>query len=137
MLNSKYEELNRDDLNVGDVVYVLRYPTFGWAQSFRKPIAIKHVIAKFTPKRTKITTEAGVELDKNCTLYKMNEDLAKDNEIAKAFQYFCNHNEEITPNLLRQLSDDTVVNVSKLLREMKTIIEHDEQFIKIQENNKK
>lgn len=133
MLRSKYEEIDRMNINVGDEIYTLRYPSFGWSRQFTYPIVIKHKVAKITPKRTKITTEKGVELSKDCRFYKLNDALIRDSKIANDFAFFIKHNTDISLELLSRLTDDTIVKVSGLLKEAIEIVEKDENYIKMQE----
>lgn len=134
MYQLPYEEIDRKDINVGDEVYTLTYPSFGWSRRFRYPQVLKHKIAKITPKRTKITTEKGVEFDPKCKFYKLNDDLIRDVKIANDFAFFCKHNTDISVEMLSRLTDDTVTQVSSLLKTAIEIIEKDENYIKMQEN---
>lgn len=85
MVIGKLNQINKDDLKVGDVVGVAREVRCGWGTSFRHVMVYPAKIVRITPKRTKIETDKFGEHDKYETFYKYDSDAIKENEMAKKF----------------------------------------------------
>lgn len=84
MVIGKLNQINKDDLKVGDVVGVAREVRCGWGASFRHVMVYPVKIVRITPKRTKIETDIG-EHDKYETFYKYDSEAIKESEMAKKF----------------------------------------------------
>lgn len=82
----KLNQINKDDLKVGDVVGVARGVRCGWGESFRHVMVYPAKIIRITPKRTKIETDKFGEHDKYETFYKYDSDAIKESEMAKKFK---------------------------------------------------
>lgn len=85
MVIGKLNQINKDDLKVGDVVGVAREVRCGWGVSFRHVMVYPVKIVRITPKRTKIETDIG-EHDKYETFYKYDSEAIKESEMAKKFR---------------------------------------------------
>lgn len=85
MIIGKLNQINKDDLKVGDVVGVAREVRCGWGVSFRHVMVYPVKIVRITPKRTKIETDIG-EHDKYETFYKYDSEAIKESEMAKKFK---------------------------------------------------
>ena len=136
MYQLPYEEIERKDINVGDEVYTLTYPGFGWSQRFRYPQVLKHKIAKITPKRTKITTEKGVEFDPKCKFYKLNDALIEHVKIANAFHNCYMYAQNPQAGMLAHMSDETILKLNEHVEEIKKLIANDEQYAKYRESRR-
>lgn len=122
---SKYEIIDRMSINVGDTIYTLNYPSYGWNSCFRYPIIRKHTVTKITPKRTKIETDNG-ELDKNVTVYKLNDQLIADAKLASLYRSSRDSISHITAETLAKLNDDDLRIVAENIKNITEILSKEE-----------
>ena len=85
MVIGKLNQINKDDLKVGDVVGVAREVRCGWGTSFRHVMVYPAIIIRITPKRIKIETDKFGEHDRYETFYKYDSEAIKESEMAKKF----------------------------------------------------
>ena len=85
MKMGKLNQINKDDLKVGDVVGIAREVRCGWGTSFRHVMVYPAKIIRITPKRNKIETDIG-EYDKHEVFYKYDSESIKESEMAKKFK---------------------------------------------------
>ncbi len=122
MIQSQYQLIDKNDIKVGDTVYTLSFPQYGWSSCFRYPILKCHKIARITPKRTKFVTEKGVEYTDNTNFYKLDDVLTHDSIIAGYFQYCYKYSSDINPNALAKLSDDELKTVYDSMKAIMEIL---------------
>lgn len=125
MFDKGYEKLDKMNINVGDTVYTLSYPGFGWNQHFRYPILRKHIVTKVTPKRTKIETNNG-EFTRECDFYALNDKIINDAKIASNFRFCTQNISSITPEILAKLSDDDLLTVAENIKAISEILQKEE-----------
>ena len=123
--NSRYEAIDRMSINVGDIIYTLNYPSYGWNCNFRYPIIRKHTVTKITPKRTKIETDNG-ELDKNIAIYKLNNQLITDAKLASLYRSSRDSIRNITAETLAKLTDEDLMIVAENIKTITEIMNKDE-----------
>ena len=85
MKMGKLNQINKDDLKVGDVVGIAREVRCGWGTSFRHVMVYPAKIVRITPKRTKIETDIG-EYDKHEVFYKYDSDAIEESKMAEKFR---------------------------------------------------
>lgn len=116
------DRISVDELKVGDTIGIRKGTMIGWSH-FRYPIAVQKVIARITPKRTKIITQDGCEYDtRRNYFYRLTEKSKHETMIAR---YALNigkklHEleEAVSSGKLYKLSDDKIERISKLLDEI-------------------
>lgn len=116
-----YKEINRQDIEIGQAIYTLRYQTYIYGRNFRYPLVEKHTVTKISPKRTKITTNNG-ELTKDCKIYDLNEKLLHDYDIARRYYFACKNAKTITTDSMAELSDDDIIAISEHIKEIMSIM---------------
>lgn len=114
------DEINKDNLKVGDVVGV-RYPTqIGWGY-FRYPKTFATVITRITPARNKFVTEKFGGMRKSDPIYKITSENNWQTTVALHAQDITEHLRKLDKirsyDGLNRLSDTAIVNLSKLLAE--------------------
>lgn len=87
-MDIKLKEIDKDTLEVGDVVGIARKVSYGWGLSFRHQLIIPAKITRITPKRTKFFTDKFGEHGKNEIFYECDENSEKENELAIMFKQF-------------------------------------------------
>lgn len=75
------EKVNKNNLKVGDTVYVAKPYDMDWATTFRYPFYQKETITRITPKRTKFVTN-NAEYDKCTAFYAYSEEMEQQQRIA-------------------------------------------------------
>lgn len=118
------ERISVDELKVGDTIGIRKSAVIAWSH-FRYPITIQKVIARITPKRTKIITEDGCEYDtRRNFFYKLTEKSKHETMIARYALNISKRLRELeeaaSSGKLYKLSDDKIERISKLLDEINT-----------------
>lgn len=84
-MNIELKEIDKDTLNVGDVVGIARPVRTGYYSQFRHLKIYQATITRITPKRTKITTDKFGDHDRHEKFYEYNYNAEKENELAEEF----------------------------------------------------
>ena len=82
------KEIDKEALEVGDVVGIARKVSYGWGLSFRHQLIIPAKITRITPKRTKFFTDKFGEHDKGEIFYEPDSNAVKENHLAMLFDGF-------------------------------------------------
>lgn len=82
------KEIDKDTLEVGDVVGIKKTVQAGWRCNFRHSLITPAKIIRITPKRTKFVTDKFGDHDKYETFYECNFNAEKENELAEKFVQF-------------------------------------------------
>lgn len=75
------EKVNKDNLKVGDTIYVAKPYEIDWGITFRYPFYQEETITRITPKRTKFVTNKA-EYDKCAAFYAYSEEMERQQRIA-------------------------------------------------------
>lgn len=118
------DRISIDELKVGDTIGIRKGTLIAWSH-FRYPITIQKVIARITPKRTKIITEDGCEYDtRRNFFYKLTEKSKHETMIARYALNISKRLRELeeaaSSGKLYKLPDDKIERISKLLDEINT-----------------
>lgn len=87
-MNIELKEIDKDTLEVGDVVGIKKTVQAGWRCNFRHSLITPAKIIRITPKRTKFVTDKFGDHDKYETFYECNFNAEKENELAEKFVQF-------------------------------------------------
>lgn len=82
------KEIDKEALEVGDVVGIARKVSYGWGLSFRHQLIIPAKITRITPKRTKFFTDKFGEHGKGEIFYEPDSNAVKENHLAMLFDGF-------------------------------------------------
>nr|WP_296029326.1 hypothetical protein [uncultured Dorea sp.] len=121
------KEIDKDTLEVGDVVGVAKEVVAGWGVTFRHKKIIPVTIIRITPKRTAFTTAEMGRFLRIEPFYKYDADAEKENELAKMFEEFRDNELELEEFGIRYkfktISDEDLPEVAEHMKAITEILE--------------
>lgn len=121
------KEIDKDKLQVGDVVGVAREVSCSWSSSFRHKKIYEAKITRITPKRTKFFTDIFGEHDNKEIFYELDSNAVKENHLAVLFGDFQHEvyelNEFKRNEGLGIISDSDLLIVAEHMKDITKILE--------------
>lgn len=120
------KEIDKEALEVGDVVGIARKVSYGWGLSFRHQLIIPAKITRITPKRTKFFTDKFGEHDKKEIFYECDGDAGNENYLAKSFKCLSDGIFELTElkrnDRIGRISDEDLPEVAEHMKAITEIL---------------
>ena len=129
--NTVYKKIDQSKIKVGDHVCVLVQAKLGWG-TFRYFIIVEHVVARITPARTKFVMEDGTEINNKVGFYELSNEAIRRSHVAeRAIVLYSNafnlYNKLRESSNINAMSDNTILEIDRLLKEAREIIESDKR----------
>lgn len=122
---SDLQKVKIEDLKVGDIIFYPRYITYVWGVHFKYPKWYKGVVARITPKKTKMVTENGMEFTDKDSLYLPSEECVRQDTIARKYDKLMHDVYTINDKKfdLARMSDEKIEAISDKMNEIMQILE--------------
>lgn len=123
----KLERVYIEDLNVGDIIAIPYEVRKDWSH-FRYNIFEEQVVARITPKKTKLVTDKGHEIKRGDFIYRPNEETKKQTMVSDAYSFIKDFILDLSSPShskleVKYLKDETILKLYALMREARNLIE--------------